>query len=259
MKAFVINEDQIKTLGLGLLGLVVVVFLAGYFFGSMGGGQAKESQQLENKVSDEKVANIENAETDMLLNKNKIQSKQPLKKVDNKENKKRDDKKQEKQINKTKSANKKSENKKSENKRPVKEEQSKVAKKDKAKIKEPKNQIPQNKKPENKQSENNNTKPAALTTKPAPSLNKNEKPVEGEQVYLIQAGMFSSETNANAFIKKLSDKKFDAYLSRFVSSSGATKYNVRIGKFEKRDQARELLREFQKSFSSPAYVVISQP
>jgi len=71
--------------------------------------------------------------------------------------------------------------------------------------------------------------------------------------------MFSSETNANSFIEKLSVKKFDAYISSFVSSSGATKYNVRVGKFAQRDQARELLREFQKSFSSPAYVVISQP
>ncbi len=71
--------------------------------------------------------------------------------------------------------------------------------------------------------------------------------------------MFSSETNANSFIEKLAAKKFDAYLSSFVSSSGAVKYNVRVGRFAQRDQARVLLKDFQQSFSSPAYVVISQP
>ena len=70
--------------------------------------------------------------------------------------------------------------------------------------------------------------------------------------------MFASETNANSFIEKLSAKQFDAYVSSFVSSSGAIKYNVRVGKFEQRDQARVLLDDFQKAFSSPAYVVIAQ-
>ena len=70
--------------------------------------------------------------------------------------------------------------------------------------------------------------------------------------------MFASEANANSFIDKLSAKKFDAYVSSFMSSSGTTKYNVRVGRFAERDQARSLLKEFQKSFSSPAYVVITR-
>ncbi len=75
--------------------------------------------------------------------------------------------------------------------------------------------------------------------------------------YSIQAGMFASKVNAASFINKLAEKNFEAYVSDFISTSGTVKYNVRVGRFEQRDQARELLREFQKSFSSPAYVVIT--
>ena len=79
-----------------------------------------------------------------------------------------------------------------------------------------------------------------------------------KRYYSVQAGMFASKTNAMSFIEELAEKQFEAHVTDFVSSSGATKYNVRVGRFEERNQARELLREFQKSFSSPAYVVITQ-
>jgi len=59
--------------------------------------------------------------------------------------------------------------------------------------------------------------------------------------YSIQAGMFASKVNARSFIDKLAEKNFKAYVSNFVST----------------EQARVLLRKFQQSFSSPAYVVIS--
>jgi len=79
-----------------------------------------------------------------------------------------------------------------------------------------------------------------------------------KRVFSIQAGMFASKSNAESFIEKLEAKQFDAYVSDFESSTGTTKYNVRVGRFDDREKARDLLKEFQKSFSSPAYVVIAQ-
>ncbi len=79
-----------------------------------------------------------------------------------------------------------------------------------------------------------------------------------QRVYSIQAGMFASKTNAQSFIDKLSEKDFAAYVAEFVSSDGAVKYNVRVGHFPSREQARERLKEYQQLFASPAYVVIAQ-
>ena len=82
--------------------------------------------------------------------------------------------------------------------------------------------------------------------------------IDNKRAYSIQAGMFASKNNAESFIKKLAVEKFEAYVSDFVSTSGAVKYNVRVGRFEERNKAREKLKEYQKFFSTPAYVVISQ-
>ena len=79
-----------------------------------------------------------------------------------------------------------------------------------------------------------------------------------QRVYSIQAGMFASKTNAQNFIDKLSEKDFAAYVAEFVSSDGTVKYNVRVGQFSSREQARERLKDYQQFFSSPAYVVIAQ-
>jgi|GEM_PF-6746789 len=79
-----------------------------------------------------------------------------------------------------------------------------------------------------------------------------------QRVYSIQAGMFASKTNAQSFIDKLSEKDFAAYVAEFVSSDGAVKYNVRVGHFSSREQARERLKQYQQLFASPAYVVIAQ-
>lgn len=79
-----------------------------------------------------------------------------------------------------------------------------------------------------------------------------------QRAYSIQAGMFASKTNAHSFIDKLSEKDFSAYVAEFVSSDGAVKYNVRVGHFPSREQARERLKDYQQLFSTPAYVVIAQ-
>lgn len=87
---------------------------------------------------------------------------------------------------------------------------------------------------------------------------KSSSPASNQRVYSIQAGMFASKTNAQSFIEKLTEKDFAAYVAEFVSSDGAVKYNVRVGHFPSREQARERLKEYQQLFSTPAYVVIAQ-
>lgn len=103
--------------------------------------------------------------------------------------------------------------------------------------------------------------PAPVATKAEPLAKKPaQQPAatSNQRVYSIQAGMFASKTNAQSFIDKLSEKDFAAYVAEFVSSDGAVKYNVRVGHFPSREQARERLKEYQQLFASPAYVVIAQ-
>jgi cell division septation protein DedD len=107
-------------------------------------------------------------------------------------------------------------------------------------------------------------KAAQVTKKPGQAVAvktasaKQTPPASNQRAYSIQAGMFASKTNAHSFIDKLRDKKFAAYVSEFVSSDGAVKYNVRVGHFPSREQARERLKDYQQLFSSPAYVVLAQ-
>jgi len=128
-----------------------------------------------------------------------------------------------------------------------------------------KNSAQQLDKPDSKQSENRQSENAQSSESSSGQNNAENPPAKpvasiksDQRIYSIQVGMFASKSNAESFIEKLTAKDFDAYVSDFVSSSGAIKYNVRIGQFEQRDQARDLLKEFKKSFSSPAYVVIAQ-
>jgi len=129
----------------------------------------------------------------------------------------------------------------------------KIAREQLAKEKQAKAELEKKKqqasKPGETTSQANNTTGAATEVDEAQST---------KRVFSIQAGMFASKSNAESFIEKLEAKQFKAYVSDFQSSSGATKYNVRVGRFDDREKARELLNEFQKSFSSPAYVVIAQ-
>lgn len=87
---------------------------------------------------------------------------------------------------------------------------------------------------------------------------KSPIPASNQRLYSIQAGMFASKTNAQSFIEKLSEKNFAAYVAEFVSSDGAVKYNVRVGHFPSREQARDRLKQYHQLFASPAYVVIAQ-
>jgi len=294
MNAFVINEEQLKKVGLVMAGVVVAVFIAGYYLGSKQLFSANENAPL--AVNDEAnaipatdaslVSPVGNKSLKDNSKVNKAEKKNEVKKINKKEEAKKSPAKN--------NASKKTENKKTPNKKPEVKAVNKNTSKSVKKTTEKKvtsNNITNKKTTPKKQTVKKNNKeqdkkaPVLANGAVKPDAVKNDGVKEGsskietakietakndpakvnslggtgERIYSIQAGMFSSETNANAFIEKLSAKQFDAFISGFVSSSGATKYNVRIGKFSQRDQARELLQEFQKSFSSPAYVVISKP
>jgi len=282
MNAFVINEEQLKKAGLAMAVVVVAVFIAGYYLGS---------KQLFSVNNDAPLTAIDEA------NKNVVTDASPVLPVSNKALKNEATVKKTEQKNKVKTVDKKKESKKTPAKNNTskkivskKTDKKKTDKKADKKTPNKSTQKPVKKTTDKKVISKKDT--PKKTTAVKQSIKNNKEQVKktpvlaqgaekldvvkkakseidsaktdslgetGERIYSIQAGMFSSETNANAFIQKLSAKQFDAFVSDFVSSSGATKYNVRIGKFSQRDQARELLQEFQKSFSSPAYVVISKP
>lgn len=100
--------------------------------------------------------------------------------------------------------------------------------------------------------------PPASSAASAETTSAQQSTTGNQRLYSIQAGMFASKTNAQSFIEKLSEKDFAAYVAEFVSSDGAVKYNVRVGHFASREQARERLKDYQQIFSTPAYVVIAQ-
>ena len=275
MSVFVINEDQIKKIILAFVAAVVTSFLLGYLTGAGNPFKSDDSDQFDKTqkteisegngvTKDQASAALKTGKTDALKDKN-ITSKEVTDKKAA-EKKTADKNAEKKRISEKKKA---AEKKKSEKKAAEKEKsEKKVAEKKLAEKKKIEKKAAEKKSEEaRKQAAIKKAESKKQAEKEAP-LNKsgvegeaeNSKVdgVSGAQFYSIQAGMFASETNADSFIKKLSEKQFDAYVSSFVSSSGATKYNVRVGKFEKRDQARDLLKDFQKSFSSPAYVVITQ-
>ncbi|HEY9049977.1 MAG TPA: SPOR domain-containing protein, partial [Gammaproteobacteria bacterium] len=100
--------------------------------------------------------------------------------------------------------------------------------------------------------------PPATSAASAETTSAQQSATSNQRLYSIQAGMFASKTNAQSFIEKLSEKDFAAYVAEFVSSDGAVKYNVRVGHFASREQARDRLKDYQQIFSTPAYVVIAQ-
>lgn len=249
MKAFVINEDQIIKAGMALTGVVIAFFLLGYYVGSKNlitdnGAQQENKAAVESTKPAEGVA----AKTDKSP-KLEAQAVKPEKKNKALVKKKTETKQPKKVL-------KKADVKKKEVKRKVAKAETKK-RVEKAKVKPA---VTQKKPAKKERVKTNETKTAAVMAASSANASsiKEAAVITGERFYSIQAGMFASEANANSFIEKLSQKQFNAYVSDFVSTSGATKYNVRVGKFEQRDQARLLLKEFQKSFSSPAYVVITQ-
>ena len=242
MNAYVINDEQIKQYILIAVASLIVAFFMGYFVGLPNDIEQNEMAPLvhkelngqadkEKEVIKENKTEINSAKSNKNKEKNKY-IKDVKKKVENK-----------KQANKIKPTLTKVKVVKVKPIKPiVVKSKPKIIKSTKASIKPGVSKPTVN--PVTKKAIKNQVSKSILA-----SANK---------FYSIQAGMFASKTNAQSFIEKIALKKYDAYISDFLSSSGTVKYNVRIGRFEQRDKARKLLKDFQKSFSTPAYVVITQ-
>jgi len=273
MKTYLISQEQIKQFVMLLVVAMLVVFFAGYYLGAQGAGHSTQFSQsadvantvetgvlvnspagvkdnTETEKSGQNKATSKNQTTDTTDSKkadsNKKKAEQQAIEKQKAEKNRADREKAEKKIADKKKAEKKKTEKKKAEERARKEAAKKAqAQKDKAK--------------KDKASKEAALTPSEKTQSLSASGSANtEKPADlkpGQRYYSIQAGMFASRVNASSFIDKLAEKGFKAYVSNFVSTSGAVKYNVRVGRFEKRDQARVLLREFQTHFSSPAYVV----
>jgi len=259
MKAYVIDQDELKQ----YIVIAIVALLLSFSFGYIvGDGQDADSHRSPEKIIDPATTDLSSPlamKKDAKVSADKVENKtvqKDLKKA--KSEQKKEIKKKPPQKNKTvatKTSNKKPDKKsaKIEKKKPA--VQKKTVYKDKKptvtkpKPKEATAKVASTDKPSSE-------KQANPTSPPTSAVEQDQ--IDNKRSYSIQAGMFASRNNAESFIEKLAVEKFEAYVSDFVSTSGAVKYNVRVGRFEERDKAREKLKEYQKYFSTPAYVVISQ-
>jgi len=284
MKAFVINEDQIKNTVMLLIGALLTVFILGYYLGSQSSSTVDIPKQTDQHTVLKKDIKLPESEAVQINEATKSESKTGEEKRLQKEKaiaaKKEAEKKEQarkeqarKAALKKEAAKKEAAKKELARKQAAKKEAAKkeAAKKEAAKKEAAKKELARKEaakkeaaKKEDKSAQSNSNEVVNNVSETESDITKLQIPVDLDEadlekkVYSIQAGMFASEANANSFIDKLSAKKFDAYVSSFMSSSGTTKYNVRVGRFAEREQARLLLKEFQKSFSSPAYVVITR-
>ena len=263
MKAYVIDQDELKQ----YIFIAIIALLLSFSFGYIvGDGQDADSQRIPEKA-------IDSADTD-------LSSPLAMKKDTKVSADKVENKIVQKDLKKSKPEKKKEIKKKEVKKKPQAKKQI-AAKKTSSKKSESKPAITQKKKPvvqkktvdKDKKSTVAKSKPEEATAKAASADKKlsekqastsppvsavGQDKIDNKRSYSIQAGMFASKNNAESFIEKLAVENFEAYVSDFVSTSGAVKYNVRVGRFEERNKARERLKEYQKYFSTPAYVVISQ-
>jgi len=259
MKAYVIDQGELKQYIFIAIIALVLSFAFGYIVGD---GQDDDAQGMPEKT-------IDTAATDS-------SSPLPINKDANVTADKAGDKTAQKDLKKAKSEKKKETKKKppQKPKTAVKKTSSKISDSKPAKAVKKKPSVKKKIVEKEKKSApiKPKTKEPAVTAVSADkkSIEKSTSPrtepvdakeqgqVDNKRLYSIQAGMFASRKNAENFIEKLAVEKFEAYVSDFVSTSGAVKYNVRVGRFEERNKAREKLKEYQKYFSTPAYVVISQ-
>ena len=266
MKAYVINQEQLRQYIVYLVVAVVLSFVAGFYMGGALQSSDKGNKPGENLEAQAKIDKTQDEKTIAPSDeKQKPDSLIPPKssKVDTEKSSVKSSTKTATNKTATKKSSKKEDNKKADTKKVVKKQdkpKTTVKKKtDSKKTEPPKKQVIIKDEPENTVSQQTTAKQdSSKQLEPKPVAEKSAETSSDKRMYSIQAGMFASKTNAQSFIEKLTAKNFEAYLTDFVSTSGAVKYNVRVGRFENRDKARELLREYQKSFSTPAYVVIAQ-
>lgn len=265
MNAYVIDQKQLKRYVIEIVVALVIAFSLGFVLGMQ---QIQLDTSSDHTAVSENETNQTSAETPVTDNKSSkaVSAADKAAEIENKKKaatekallekqKSQQNTAEQNKIAKEKLALKKLAEKKLAKQKQAKEKlaQKKLAQEKLAKEKQAKEKAKQALALEQKKQQAAATTSSAI---PPPSSTQNTQPIK--RIFSIQAGMFASKSNAESFIEKLAAKNFEAYVSGFESSGGSTKYNVRVGKFENREKARELLKEFQKSFSSPAYVVIAQ-
>lgn len=77
-------------------------------------------------------------------------------------------------------------------------------------------------------------KKVTQVSKPKPSKTKN--------LYLVQVGAFSRKSNADALVKKLKAKGFDAYVK-----DGGKLYHVQVGAYSKKSNANAMVNKLKKA------------
>jgi len=256
MKAYVIDQSQLKQ----YIFIAVIALILSFAFGYIvGDGQNAVSQKAP-KQTIEAVAPITPSSLAMKKDDNVLTDKTEKKTV--KKDLKKEKVEKKKEATKKPAEKKKVAVKKAVTKKPATEKKKALVQK--KTIEKEKKSLPKQPKPKmaavtaeptEEKSANTSTSSKAESSD---AVVQNKEQVDNKRYYSIQAGMFASRNNAESFIKKLATEKFEAYVSDFVSTSGAVKYNVRVGRFEERNKAREKLKEYQKFFSTPAYVVIGQ-
>lgn len=126
----------------------------------------------------------------------------------------------------------------------------------------PENDNPENFRPRQAPSENEDLPagtPQADNTKtgtdppPEPKNEPAEITATG-RLYTVQVASLRSKESAERIIEKLSQKGYDAFVSRSSNSKSGTWYRVRVGHFPENSQAQEMAQKLERESYNPIVV-----
>lgn len=78
---------------------------------------------------------------------------------------------------------------------------------------------------------------------------------ESSARFTLQVGMFSRAANAERKLDMLRSMNLSAYTSEFTDSKDRTRFNVRLGYFDRKREALAALQSYREVFSSDGYLV----
>jgi cell division septation protein DedD len=79
-----------------------------------------------------------------------------------------------------------------------------------------------------------------------PSSTATTSPALGK--YTVQVAAFSDRNKAERLVDKLRDEKYDVYMSSAVTENGVVSHRVRVGRFEKDEDASRIASKLAKDF-----------
>jgi cell division septation protein DedD len=74
------------------------------------------------------------------------------------------------------------------------------------------------------------------------------------RLYTVQVASLRSRDSAERIVKKLSQKGYEAFVTRSSSSEAGTWFRVRVGHFPEKSQAKEMERKLKRESYSPIVV-----